>query len=248
MLEKHGVYGPPKVMWQVHDDIRAMLKAVTRAVDEGDAQAVIDQGNKLLTAVSDMIYKEENILFPMSLETLSEADWGKVRTGEEEIGYTLVTPGKRWQPPAVVEDAPAGKPGVTPEAIKLNTGELTPDQINLMLTHLPIDITFVDEHGQVRYYSQGMHRIFPRSPGIIGRKVQDCHPVDSVHVVNRIVEEFKNGSKDQAEFWLEMDGHFIHIRYFAVRDTAGGFRGVVEVTQDVTDIRALQGQKRLLDW
>ncbi|KKM08667.1 hypothetical protein SY88_22835 [Clostridiales bacterium PH28_bin88] len=248
VLEKRGIYGPPKVMWQVHDDIRTMLKATTRAVDEGNAQAVIDHGNKLLTAVSDMIYKEENILFPMSLETLSESDWGKVRIGEEEIGYTLVSPGNRWQPPAAREDEPVAEPGVTPGAIKLNTGELSPDQVNLMLTHLPIDITFVDEHGQVRYYSQGMHRIFPRSPGIIGRKVQDCHPVDSVHVVNRIVEEFKTGSKDQAEFWLEVDGRFVHIRYFAVRDTQGNYRGVVEVTQDVTDIRALQGQKRLLDW
>jgi len=118
----------------------------------------------------------------------------------------------------------------------------------LSLTHLPLDITFVDENDQVRYYSAGMHRVFPRSPAIIGRKVQNCHPVNSVHVVNRIVEEFRKGTRNQAEFWLRMDGRFVHIRYFAVRDRDGRYRGILEVTQDVTDIRALQGEKRLLDW
>ncbi|MDN5344336.1 MAG: uncharacterized protein PWQ18_447, partial [Clostridia bacterium] len=249
LLEQRGVVGPPKVMWQVHDDIRALLKQVTRAVEEGDLAAARSQGEQLLTAIEEMIDKEENILFPMAQEKLTQADWARVRAGEEEIGYTLVSPGQEWQP----EVKEAGAPGVREEgltgaAIKLSTGSLTPEQVNLLLTHLPVDITFVDENDYVRYYSAGKHRIFTRSPGIIGRKVQNCHPPASVHVVEKIVAEFKDGSKDTAEFWLTMNGRFIHIRYFAVRDAQGRYRGVVEVTQDVTDIRALEGEKRLLDW
>lgn len=253
LLEKHGIYGPPKVMWGVHDDIREQLKEVTRAVEEGEVEKVIHRGERLLTAVSDMIYKEENILFPLSLETLSEEDWGEVRAGEEEIGYALVSPGTQWQPPAV--EPPAVDEGIRgeerdipPATLHLDTGELTVEQVNLVLTHLPVDITFVDEQDRVRYYSAGTHRVFPRSPAIIGRKVQNCHPYNSVHVVNRIIEDFKQGTKSEAEFWLGMDGRFVHIRYFAVRDRDGRYRGILEVTQDVTDIRALQGEKRLLDW
>jgi len=127
-------------------------------------------------------------------------------------------------------------------------GKLLPQQINLMLRNLPIDMTYVDENDRVRYYSQGRERIFPRSPAVIGRAVQNCHPPNSVHVVEKILESFKRKQKDTAEFWLTLGGRFIHIRYFALYDQEGIYRGVVEVSQDVTDIRALEGQKRLLDW
>ncbi|MBM3147828.1 MAG: DUF438 domain-containing protein, partial [Actinobacteria bacterium] len=121
------------------------------------------------------------------------------------------------------------------------------EQIDLMLRALPVDVTFVDEDDEVRFYSEG-ERVFPRSPGVIGRKVHNCHPPASVHKVKQIVEAFRAGEKDVAEFWLELEGKFLHIRYFAVRDEAGDYRGVVEMVQDVTAIRALEGQRRLLDW
>ncbi len=249
LLERRGVYGPPKVMWQFHDDIRAMLKKVTRAVDEDDLATVINQGNELLTAIVEMINKEESILFPMALEKLTPSDWVEVRRGEEEIGYALVAPGNEWRPRPAAGTAPDAQEKEGPAgAIELATGRLTPEQVNLLLTHLPVDITFVDENDKVRYYSAGKHRIFTRSPAIIGRKVQNCHPPASVHVVEKILAEFRDGTKNEAEFWLTMNGRFIHIRYFAVRDAEGRYRGVVEVTQDVTDIRALEGEKRLLDW
>ena len=131
--------------------------------------------------------------------------------------------------------------------LQLTTGGLTLEQLNLMLTTLPIDFQFVDEHDQVRYYSEG-ERIFPRSPGVIGRKVQNCHPPSSVHKVQQIIDAFRAGDKSTAEFWIELGGKFLHIRYFAVRDASGAYRGVVETVQDVTGIRALEGQRRLLDW
>jgi DUF438 domain-containing protein len=131
--------------------------------------------------------------------------------------------------------------------LPLDTGLLSLEQINLLLRALPVDVTLVDENDEVRYYSDGRERIFPRSPGVIGRKVQNCHPPKSLELVNRILREFREGSREVAEFWIELAGRFIHIRYFALRDAAGRYRGTLEVTQDVTGIRKLEGQRRLLD-
>ncbi|MGB4481867.1 MAG: DUF438 domain-containing protein [bacterium] len=249
-LEKHGITGPPKVMWATHDDIRALFKKVHNALVARDRDTVLAEGKLLLEAMSDMFYKEEKILFPMALETLSEGEWAEIREGELSIGYSLVTPGDDWQPsPEVLEELAGGAgTGEGREQLKLDTGVLTPEQLNLVLTHLPFDISFVDEKNKVRYYSQGKERIFPRSPGIIGRDVQNCHPPGSVDVVNKIVAAFKEGKEDTAEFWLETGGRFIHIRYFAVRDQKGTYRGVLEVVQDVTGIRQLEGERRLLQW
>ncbi|MBP1769029.1 MAG: hypothetical protein H6P98_3144 [Candidatus Aminicenantes bacterium] len=132
--------------------------------------------------------------------------------------------------------------------MELDTGALTPEQVNLLLKNLPVDVTFVDESDTVRYFSAGAERIFPRSPGIIGRKVQNCHPPASVHVVSRILEAFRTGERDVAEFWIQSRDRFIHIRYFAVRDKTRTYRGCLEVSQDVTVARSLQGERRLLDW
>ncbi|MGE5653574.1 MAG: PAS domain-containing protein, partial [Bacillota bacterium] len=189
--------------------------------------------------------KENKILFPMCLETLTEVEWDEIYRHSDEVGYTLITPERQWQP-KILHPMPAAQ-RVESGAIPLDTGAMTPEQINLMLMSLTIDMTYVDEHNRVRYYSQGRERIFTRTPAIIGRNVEMCHPPESVHVVKQIVEDFKAGKRDSAEFWLTLQGKFIHIRYFAVRDDAGTYRGVVEVSQDVTGIRALEGQKRLLD-
>lgn len=245
-LETAGVSGPSKVMWGIHDTIRGSLKAARQKVDAaGDEEApgIVSSLRDLLKTVGDMVYKEENILFPMALETLSDADWVKVHEGEEEIGYAWVEPDTGWERTTEAQ-------GVTPDtgAMRLDTGFLSMEQVNLLLRHLPVDITFVDENDRVAYYSKGEERIFPRSPGIIGRKVQNCHPPDSVHVVNRIVDAFRQGTKDSAEFWITLGGRFVLIRYYAVRGPEGAYRGCVEVSQDVTGIRELQGQHRLLDW
>jgi hypothetical protein len=245
VLEAKGVSGPSKVMWAVHDDIRILLKDARVSAAEGTLTA--DRLKFISAQVRDMVYKEEHILFPMALELLTEEDWGKVAAGEGEIGFAWgLAPEQPWKPAGT--GAPAEYLARHAGSISLDTGSLTADQINLMLTHLPVDLSFVDENDEVLYYSATPERIFPRSPGVIGRRVQNCHPPKSVDTVERILAEFKAGTKDTAEFWIRMRGRFLHIRYFAVRDAAGKYRGCLEVSQDVTGIRALDGERRLLDW
>jgi len=130
----------------------------------------------------------------------------------------------------------------------LRTGQLTAKQIDLLLRALPVEVSLVDEHDEVRYYSDHAHRIFPRSPAVIGRQVQHCHPPASLGTVNKILESFRDGSRDEAEFWIEVGGKFVRILYVALRDEQGAYQGTLEVTQDLTRLRTLTGQKRLLDW
>ncbi len=242
LLEARGVSGPTQVMWGIHDDIRAGLKQARARVAADEVAAVSDLKDAL-QKIDDMIYKEEHILFPMALETLTEADWAKVREGEEEIGYAWIRPAGAAESPAAgaAAEVPAG-------SIRLGTGALSVEQLGLVLDRLPVDITVVDENDRVVYYSRGAERIFPRSPAIIGRTVQNCHPPQSVGVVNRILEAFRSGEKSEAEFWINRGGRFILIRYYALRAADGTYRGCLEVSQDVTSIRALEGERRLLDW
>jgi len=248
VMEQVGITGPPKVMWAVHDDIRALLKSARKAVADGDATGSVASGMEFLDKFEDMITKEENILFPMALEKLSDENWTAVRTGEEEIGYALIEPREYADTAAPSTTAAPPSASEHKDALQLSTGALTLEQVNLMLTHLPVDVSFVDENDEVRYYSDVKDRIFPRSPGVIGRKVQNCHPPASVHIVQRILDAFRGGEKDVAEFWIELQGKFVHIRYFAVRDSNGDYRGTLEVSQDITGIRKLKGERRLVNW
>ncbi|MGD8961686.1 MAG: DUF438 domain-containing protein [Desulfobacterales bacterium] len=253
MLETHHFTGPSQVMWSIHDDIRTSLKQAREAFAQSEPEGTIEPLKEAIQAIRDMIYKEEHILYPASLDMLSHQEWIKVKEGEADIGFAWVVPDTGWpediiketeeaapEPEEIVEDV-AG-------ALGLDTGRMTLEQINLMLTHLPVDLTFVDENDRVAYYSEGPERIFPRSPAIIGREVRNCHPPKSVHLVNQILDAFKSGSRDTAEFWIELGGKFIYIRYFAVRDASGYYKGCLEVSQDLTHIRKLEGENRLLDW
>ena len=204
---------------------------------------------------------EEHILFPESLRRISEGQWADIRKSEAEIGYAWISPGNLWDAnivkagaaaanlgkPEIVSTREAAQPDGKGEEIPLDVGSMTGGMVNILMKNLPFDITYVDENDKVRYYSQGKERLFPRTPTIIGRDVQNCHPPTSVHVVKQIVEEFKKKTRDEAEFWLTMGGKFIHIRYFPVYGKEGQYKGVLEVSQDVTGIRALKGEKRLLD-
>jgi DUF438 domain-containing protein len=199
----------------------------------------------LSKSMRDMIYKEEHILFPMAKDLLIDKEWGKVRQGEEEIGYAWIRPEADWTGGV---GANSKDDSVAEDTIRLDTGSMTFEQVNLMLKHMPVDISFVDENDEVRYYSATKERIFPRSPGVIGRKVQNCHPPKSFGMVQKILDEFRAGRRNKADFWIQMKGRFLLIQYFAVRDENGAHKGTLEVSQDVTDIRKLEGQKRLLDW
>ncbi|HHX43350.1 MAG TPA: DUF438 domain-containing protein [Chloroflexi bacterium] len=254
-LERHGVSGPSSVMWGIHDDIRAQFKTLRRAIDERDQTQVAEVLPSMAEAIRQMFYKEENILYPTALRVLSDAEWVAIRDQSDEIGYCLIRPGDQWQPAvaatsvADVAGAETAAPAVLAAGaqLPLDTGTLTPEQVNLVLKHLPIDVTFIDETDSVRYYSQGPDRIFDRTPAIIGRSVQNCHPPQSVHVVNELLEAFRSGERSSAEFWIQMAGKFVLIRYYAVRDEEGRYRGTIEVTQDIAPLRALEGERRLLD-
>jgi PAS domain S-box-containing protein len=129
--------------------------------------------------------------------------------------------------------------------ISLPSGTFSGKEIESMLNTLPVDITFVDAKDTVRYFSQSPKRIFARTNAVIGRKVQQCHPPKSIGKVNRILADFRTGKKDAADFWINLKGRMIYIRYFAVRDRTGRYLGCLEVTQDITDIKGIEGEKRL---
>ncbi len=245
ILETHGITGPSQVMWALHDDIRIALKSAQAGIKNALAPDVVNTLRYLSKSIRDMIYKEEHILFPMAKDFLTDAEWLKARQGEEEIGYAWITPEQGWTGGT---GAAPGQDSATEGTVRLDTGQMTIEQVNMMLKHMPADISFVDENDEVRYYSATKDRIFPRSPGVIGRKVQNCHPPRSFAMVQKILDEFRAGRRHKADFWIQMKGRFLLIQYFAVRDEKGTYRGTLEVSQDVTDIRKLESQKRLLDW
>ncbi|MGC8874658.1 MAG: DUF438 domain-containing protein [Chloroflexia bacterium] len=251
-LEKHGFSGPSRVMWAIHDDIRAGWKALDAllAGPMGDPEFDRQLDRAFLPLekmIREMIVKEENILFPTSLEKLSHEEWLAIRDQERTIGYCYVEPGDQW-PPRAREAAPPAEAGVVPEGrIPLHTGALSPAELNLLFRHLPVDITFVDKDDRVRFFSQTRDRIFPRAATVIGRQVQQCHPPASIHKVQQILDDFRAGRRDHAEFWIRMRGRFIYIVYYAVRDENGEYQGTLEVIQDIGHLRELQGERRLLE-
>lgn len=247
VLETHGVEGPTKVMWGLDDDIRARIKTARALTAAGDEATLTGMLPELLDMVDDMVYKEEKILFPTALQVVTDEEWERIATGDPEIGYAWVDGPAGDAARAAAAIAPSS--GELGEAmlLPLVTGGLTVEQLNIMLTALPFEISFVDEHDRVRFYSEGQ-RVFPRSPSAIGREVRNCHPPKSLDKVEEILAAFKAGEKDVAEFWIEMGGRFLHIRYFAMHDSAGAYRGCLEVVQDATHVRSLEGQRRLVNW
>lgn len=247
-LEKHGVTQPPAMMWMEHDKIREIKKSFYAILDtrEGVAfdefvtrlQAV---GASLADMLSNHFYKENNILFPTALQVMNDSEWHDARRQFDELGYCCFTP----EPTKMVaKEAEAPKVEVE-GTIPFETGSLTKEQIEAILNTLPVEITFVDDENVVRYYNETEERIFPRTKAVIGRNVQQCHPQKSIHLVNQILEDFRNGDQDVADFWIRCNGRMTYIRYFAVRSN-GDYLGCLEVTQDIEDIKKIEGSKRLL--
>ena len=251
-LEKYGITGPPKVMWGKHDEIRAMLKAAIEAVsthgEVSSDEAVILTDLVLIPAVkgiSDMISKEEEILLPMSLEKLTENDWLSIYNQTMEFGYCLYDPQTEWKP----ENAETGEVIYNSgKNIQLSTGSFNVDELESLFRTLPIDLTFVDKDDKVKFFSLGPDRVFTRNRAILGRDVRMCHPPSSVHIVEQILNDFRNGTQNSASFWINMRGKFIYIDYYAMRDKDGNYLGTLEFTQDLTRLRALQGEQRLLSY
>jgi DUF438 domain-containing protein len=248
-MEKHDITGPPKVMWGVDDEIRAQIKAVTELLNNynGESEALLAAANETLNKITEMIFKEENILFPMVLETLTQDEWIEIQKESADIGFSFITPSKSWNPNLSSSVNIKDKPTVKSDSnyIKFDTGILKVNEISSIFNSLPVDITFIDKDDLVKYFSEGKERIFPRTKAIIGREVKNCHPPKSVDIVARLIEDFKNGNKESEDFWINMGGKFILIRYFAVRDTSGEYLGTLEFTQNISPIQEIKGEKRL---
>ncbi|WP_029036890.1 DUF438 domain-containing protein [Salinimicrobium xinjiangense] len=255
VLEQKGWTGPSKNMWSFHDTIREQFRLLRKKIEDRKFSEVNLDAQYLVSSIFRLLLTEDSVLFPNSLELLSEEDWKKVRKGEEEIGWML-------------KDEPAAYPETreeeyihpsqdhskrelsfdTTNASHYDEGYMTVEQVNLLLSTMPLDLTYVDENDKVIFYNRGEERVFPRSAGIIGREVKFCHPPKSVGTVLKILEEFRKGTKNEASFWINFKGRLIYIRYFAVRDKQKNYRGVIEMSQDITEIKKIEGEQRLLDW
>jgi DUF438 domain-containing protein len=273
-LERAGITGPSKVMWGKDDEVRARLKDAAEAL--GAEQVTAAEWRLLvqllvapaIAAIEEMILKEEKVLLPMALDTLAEDDWAEIWRQSPQIGWCLVEPREGWTPPepeiGVSEAAlaAAASAGVAYEAdahaafgaaltggtFVLPSGAVSLEQLKAIFSILPVDLTFVDADDRVRFFTEGRARVFHRAKAVIGRKVQHCHPPASVSVVERILSDFREGRQDVAEFWIDFRGRFVQIRYFAVRNPGGAYLGTLEVTQDLTRERALEGERRLLEY
>ena len=277
LLEKKGFDRPSRIMWSFDNAVRDSISQARRLLDEGKIEEFMNQQEKVWELTIDIMDKEEQILYPTSLELITEEEFRNMRIGDDEIGYCLIEKPEGFYPESEkngkkeqsdeesIKDnqdnlmnelvSLLSKYGMerksmnkTDEVFDVRQGKLTLEQINLIYQHLPIDLSFVDENEIVKFYSDTKHRVFPRSKGIIGRDVKNCHPRESVHTVEQIIDAFRNGEQDEAEFWLEMNGKFIYIYYVAVRNHDGEFRGVLEMMQDATRIRSLTGSRKLLTW
>ncbi len=252
-LEKTGITGPPKIMWGKHDEIRDLIKGsleilktpgITQEELKAAAEIVLQPAVK---AVRDMIVKEEEILFPMLMDALSDADWAEVQKQSLEFGYCLYDPPTEWVPTGIKATGPDT---VQPqgERIQLPSGSFSVQDLLVILNTLPVDITFVGNDDKVKYFSQSAERIFQRNRAILNRDVRHCHPPASAHIVDRILEDFKSGRQNRAPFWINMGGRMIHIEYFALRNDEGEYLGTLEVSQDLTGYRALEGEQRILSY
>ena len=252
-LEKQEITGPPKVMWGKHDEIRELIKGSIELLRSGEIareELVAAAEIILLPAVSgvrDMTTKEEEILLPMALDKLTEADWYAIQKQSLEIGYCLYDPKTAWKPEWAHEDT-LHEMNKTSDSVQLPSGSFTVEELLAILNTLPVDMTFVDRNDKVKYFSQGEERIFQRNRAILNRDVRHCHPPASAHIVDRIIEDFKSGKASRAPFWINMGGKMIHIEYFALRNDKGDYLGTLEVSHNVTGYRELEGEQRILSY
>lgn len=253
-LEKAGITGPPKVMWGKHDETRQLLAAAHEALSAPGTKAdevpalIVMVLVPVLDAIEGMIMKEEEILLPMAMDTLKEEDWYHIYQETPQFGFTLYDPQTPWKPEGTTEttERPVYLSG---DAIQVATGSFTTGELEAIFRTLPIDITFVDKNDKVKFFSHGTKKVFDRNRSIIGRDVRLCHPPGSVHIVEQIISDFKSGKENKAAFWIsKFMGRFVYIEYTALRSPEGEYLGVMEVTQFIDDLRALEGDQRLLSY
>ena len=249
VIEKHGISGPTRMMWMEHDDIRKLKKELSSIIEKGQdapfedfVHRLHETASKLADLLASHFNKENSILFPAALRVITDPEWADIRRQFDELGYCCFTPARAAAPAGAM--LPAG--GTTDGTVAFETGTLSVAQLSGLLDSLPVDITFVDKEDTVRYFNQAADRIFPRVKAVIGRTVQNCHPQKSLDKVQEILDGFRSGTLDKADFWIPMGEKLVLIRYFPVRDKAGDYLGCLEVTQDIAPIKEIEGQKRLL--
>jgi len=249
-LEARGIVQPPAIMWSEHDTVRGIEKTLFELFEKGpklDAhalQVLRSSAIALSETLSSHFFKENNILFQTSLKLFSEDEWNSMRADFDDIGYGIFQP---KQAEGIEVKREQKQDGDSDDLVRFESGAIRREILERVLNTLPVDITFVDEKDQVQYFSQSPERIFVRSKSVIGREVRNCHPQKSVDKVEEILNEFRAGTRDNAEFWIDLGGKLIYIRYFAVRDDDGKYLGCLEVSQDLTKIKKIEGEKRLLD-
>ena len=268
ILERKGFDRPTTTMWLLDDFIRDEIRDARRLLEEDKDDEFIAMQPTVVADVLDLMQKEETVLYPTSLAMIRPAEFEEMKSGDREIGFAWIRVGKeapKTDTPKETVPATAaagfanelasllGKYGFgggsTPGALlEVATGQMTLEQINLVYKHMPVDFSYVDENEIVRFYTDTDHRVFPRSKNVIGRDVKNCHPRTSVHLVEEIIEKFRRGEQNEVDFWINKPGLFIYIYYVAVRDEEGRFRGVLEMMQDCTRIRSLEGSRTLLSW
>jgi uncharacterized protein len=186
-MEQYGITAPPKVMWGVDDEIREIIREVAKQAEAGEAPGLKEKIEVLLGRIQEMVFKEENIMLPMLLENLTQDEWGRIADEEAEFGYCLIDPPPTWAPAAQPANGTPRQEAAASGAITLPTGAFTKEELARVLDTLPIDITFIGKDDTVRYFSQNAERVFPRTKAVIGRKVSNCHPPASVHIVETLV-------------------------------------------------------------
>ncbi len=244
LIEKHITdYRCIAVMWSVHDDIRRNINELLDILkfDNTDLQRLNRLTGDIFYNIYTIIFREERLLYPYIQKFVPTDEIEAIWNESIESGFPYINPPKKEN--AIEENK------IPSELIDMKSGQLTAEQIVLIFSHLPVDITFVDENNKVRFFSTPKERIFHRTNAVIGRDVHNCHPKESVHVVEQIVEAFRAGKKDKADFWISMrNGKRVLIQYFAVRNEQNEYKGVIEVTQEISEIQKLEGDRRILDW
>lgn len=231
-----------KLMWSFHDDIRKNIKKTLEILKnkEFNLQEFNRHSSLVYFNINTIIFREEYILFPLMMSNLDKSVFEKMQNQISEQGLFYV------KVPQIDIKTKAGTNFL--QLFSTESGELNFEQIDLIFKYLPVDITFVDENDKVRFFSTPKHRIFPRSNGIIGRTVQNCHPHESVGTVNKIIESFKKFEKEKASFWIHMGQNYVLIQYFALINARGEYKGVLEVSQEISEIQKITGERKLLDW
>jgi PAS domain S-box-containing protein len=236
-----------KLMWEYHNEVRKWQKEcsnILRNVNEdSDIKAINLNIGRLFFAIIALIVKEEYILFPVAFDILSDKNFKAMAIEGEDYGYFEINRLNGYNKSSIDKETADNKE----ETINLTTGLLSRLQTDLLLNHLPMDISFVDHNDNVIYFSSGKERFFPRSKSVIGRNVFDCHPAKSTDKVRQILNDFKTEKRSEAEFWINHNNITLHIRYFAVRDSNNRYIGCLETVQDITEIKKLTGERRLLD-